>query len=391
MRFIHTADWQIGKPFGRIADAQKRSLVQQERIEAIKRIARVVQDTEAEAVLVAGDLFDSRSADKATVSAACSAIGQVGVPVAVIPGNHDHGGPGSVWEQEFFLREQAALAPNLVVLLRAEPVVVGSAVVLPCPLLHRSLVEDPTSWLRSFEGYSDILAGRPRIVLAHGSTQVFAGTWPHEDEDSPAAGVIDLDRLPADEIDYVALGDWHGTKQVNACAWYAGTPEADRFPKGADQDPGNVLVVDVERGRPPIVNTVKTGRLGWHDISFHLSTDVSLDEFADRMAALLGQRAGEDLLSLTLSGSIGMEAYNRLDKIIESLEARLLRLKLVDQTVLAPSEEEIERLTENVANPLIARVAARLFEYVAGEGEEADVARMGLRELYAASRREAAP
>jgi hypothetical protein len=40
MSFIHTADWQIGKPFVGIADAHKRSLVQQERIEAIERIGR---------------------------------------------------------------------------------------------------------------------------------------------------------------------------------------------------------------------------------------------------------------------------------------------------------------------------------------------------------------
>ena len=40
MKFIHTADWQIGKPFAGIGDAHKRSLVQQERIGAIERIGR---------------------------------------------------------------------------------------------------------------------------------------------------------------------------------------------------------------------------------------------------------------------------------------------------------------------------------------------------------------
>ena len=28
------------------------------------------------------------------------------VPVLAIPGNHDHAGPGTVWEQDFFRREQ---------------------------------------------------------------------------------------------------------------------------------------------------------------------------------------------------------------------------------------------------------------------------------------------
>ena len=215
----------------------------------VKRIGRVAQETGAEFVLVAGDLFDSRSADKATVSAACSAIGQIGVPVVVSPGNHDHGGPGSVWEQEFFLREQTALAPNMLVVLTPAPIEVGSAVVFPCPLMHRSMVGDPTEWLRSADAYTAVVADKPRIVLAHGSTKAFAGIWSDEDGDSPGAGVIDLAQLPFDQVDYVALGDWHGTKQVDACAWYAGTPELDRFPRGAGQDPGNVLVVDVERGQ----------------------------------------------------------------------------------------------------------------------------------------------
>jgi len=63
VKFIHTADWQIGKPFAGIGDAHKRALVQQERIEAIKRIGRVAQENGAAFVLVAGDLFDSPSAD----------------------------------------------------------------------------------------------------------------------------------------------------------------------------------------------------------------------------------------------------------------------------------------------------------------------------------------
>ncbi len=390
MKFVHTADWQLGKPFGRVIDAQKRSLLQQERLEAVKRIGRVVQETGAEFVLVAGDLFDSRSADKATVSAACSAIGQIGVPVAVIPGNHDHAGPGSVWEQDFFRREQAALAPNMMVLLVPEPVVVGSAVILPCPLRHRSMVEDPTEWLQSLDLYVDLPADKPRIVLAHGSTQSFGGQWTDEDDDAVLAGVIDVSRLPADQVDYIALGDWHGMKQVDARAWYAGTPELDRFPKGADQDPGNVLVVDVQRGRLPLVTKVSTGRLGWHELSFDLDDDASVSGLERQVTDLLGQRAGEDLLSLVISGSVGMTAYERLDKIVESLEARLLRLKLVDQTTLVPSEEEIDQLTQSATDPLIARVASRLLERAVDGGEDALIARRGLRELYLVARQEMA-
>ena len=42
--FIHTADWQLGKPFASIADSAKRARVQQERFESIRRLGNVVRE-----------------------------------------------------------------------------------------------------------------------------------------------------------------------------------------------------------------------------------------------------------------------------------------------------------------------------------------------------------
>ncbi len=388
MKFVHTADWQIGKPFARIGDPHKRSLVQQARVDAIKRIGLVARENGAEAVLVAGDLFDSTSADKATVSATCSAIGAVGLPVVVIPGNHDHAGPGSVWEQDFFLRERAALATNLVILLEAAPYELEGAVILPCPLLRRTVVGDTTEWLRPAGVYATLPVGKPRVVLAHGSTQTFGGGGDDEGEDGSSANLIDLSRLPQAEIDYVAMGDWHGTKQIGSKAWYPGAPEPDHFPKGSDYESGNVLLVEVRRGESPQVTKVRTGRLNWTELSFDLADDLALGELESRLTALVGQRANEDLLRLSLTGSLGMEAAGRLERMRESLEARLLRLKMVDLTRVAPTAQEIEALVAGGSDPLISLVAARLVEQASGESEVAAVARVALRELHAACAQE---
>jgi len=389
MIFIHTADWQIGKSFAGIGDAHKRSLVQQERIEAIKRIGGVAQEHDAAFVLVAGDLFDSPSADKATVSAACSAIGQIGVPVLAIPGNHDHAGPGSVWEQAFFQRELDALAPNLRVLLEAAPVELDAAVILPCPLLRRAVMADPTDWLRTPEAFAGLSPDKPRIVLAHGSTQTFSGQWSDDEEGASASNLLDLSRLPATEIDYIALGDWHGSKQIDAKAWYAGTPELDRFPKGGEHDPGNVLVVEARRGAAPLVARVATSRLRWRELTFDFAGDASLNTLQERLFALLESRANEDLLRLSLTGSLGIEAANRLEELLESLGARLLRMKLANGTLIAPTDAELQALTARSGDPLIASVACKLVERAAGDSEEAQVARIALRELHAACTREA--
>ena len=47
VRFIHTADWQLGKPFAGVEDPAKRAILQNERIEAIKRIGKIAKDNEA--------------------------------------------------------------------------------------------------------------------------------------------------------------------------------------------------------------------------------------------------------------------------------------------------------------------------------------------------------
>lgn len=247
-------------------------------------------------------------------------------------------------------------------------------------------MEDPTGWLRSEQVYAEFPEEKPRIVLAHGSTRAFGSIWHEEDGSSSGSGVIDLDRLLSAEIDYVALGDWHGTKEVGPNAWYAGTPELDRFPKGEDYDPGNVLVVDVQRGQSPTVTKVTTGRIGWHNMQVDLADDSCVEDLERDVTGLVGQRVGEDLLALTLSGGIGMQALDRLERVAESLGARLLQLQLVDETILAPSDEEMAELTESVSDPLIARVASRLVESVEAGGEEAVTARVALRELYLATR-----
>jgi DNA repair exonuclease SbcCD nuclease subunit len=379
--FLHTADWQLGKPFAGIADAQKRSLVQQERLAVLDRIADEARQRGAEFILVAGDLFDSPSATKATVAAACSAIGRMALPVLAIPGNHDHGGPGSLWEQEFFKRECAASSPNFRLLLTAEPVELETAIIFPCPLLRRAESTDPTAWLRdpaiSAAGHPD----KPRILLAHGSVQGFGGD-PDDEETAFAVNRIDLTRLPQEAFDYVALGDWHGTKEIAPETWYSGTPEPDRFPKGQTNEQGHVLSVRIARRGPPQVDRIATGRLRWHQLAWEFTGDDSLSGFQQHLADALGQRAGQDLLRLELSGTLGIAAGAALEQAIESWEARLLRLKLTNETRTAPGPGELAALTQRAGDPLISRVAAHLAAQAAGSGEEAALARLALRELH---------
>ena len=123
-------------------------------------------------------------------------------------------------------------------------------------------------------------------------------------------------RLPSGLVDYAALGDWHGTKSIEAWAWYSGTHEPDRFTKGGDHDPGNVLHVEVERGGRAAVEKIRTASIAWHGM------DSSLPAI-NRWK--LGNRVGADLLQLDLRGTLGLEASAGLEALLESVDGRILQ------------------------------------------------------------------
>jgi DNA repair exonuclease SbcCD nuclease subunit len=387
MRILHTADWQIGKPYGTVADKQKQFRLQQERLAAIGRIRDVVRLQEAQLVLVAGDLFDSPTPDPIAVLEVLELIGEMEVPVLVIPGNHDHGAPGTVWHRDDFQRHQSQLAPNLRLLLERQPLLLEQAVVLPCPLLRNQDSSDPTQWLREFD-WSALPTDRPRIVLAHGGVHGFGGRDYEGDEEAQvgANNLIDLAALPADQIDYVALGDWHNLKQVSAQAWYPGTPEADRFDQGEDNQRGQVLLVELERGTAPVVQPHSTGRIRWHNLRFRFSGDGDLDRFERQLEELTGGRVARDLLRLEVSGSLSLAGHRRYQQLIDDLQNRLLRLRIKGECQQAPEAAELEELTARTEDPLIARVAQELQHRLSSESdpdsEEAGRIRTALCELF---------
>jgi len=388
LRLIHTADWQIGKPYGRVADPQKRFRLQEERLRAIDRIAVVTRERQAELVLVAGDLFDCPTVAPATVLEVLEAIGSLAVPVLVIPGNHDHAAPGTVWHRDDFLREQARRAPNLQLLLQREPLELDAVIVLPCPLLRKADSSDPTSWIGSID-WSTLPAEKPRLVLAHGGIQGFgARDYDADDESRGAANnQLDLARLPDHQIDYIALGDWHNLKQVSAKAWYPGTPEPDRFDQGDGNQRGQVLQVELGRGLGPRVEAIPTGRLGWHQISLRLRSDADLERLEQLLQDAIGDRVSQDLLLLEVSGQLSLATHQRFQALLTSLENQLLRLKRKGHCEAAPEPGELAQLVERPGDPLIAGVAARLQQRLeehpqAGDEASRRLTHLALAELF---------
>ena len=97
-RFIHTADWQLGKPYA-WAEPEVRSALTDARFDAIDTIGKLANEHSATHVLVAGDVFDTEGPDPRTIVQALSRMERHACHWWLLPGNHDFVRAGGLWDR----------------------------------------------------------------------------------------------------------------------------------------------------------------------------------------------------------------------------------------------------------------------------------------------------
>ncbi len=326
-RFLHTADWQIGRQYSQFPQ-DDGALLAEARLEAVATLARLATEHAVDAVLVAGDVFDAQAVSERTIRRLFTQLAGFEGPWLMIPGNHDAALAESVWT---CAKRIGAVPPN--VHLALEPGVLDFAalgfVALAAPLTQRHTYNDLTEWFDT----ADIAPGLLRIGLAHGCVQGLLA------ESIDSANPIGADRARRARLDYLALGDWHGCRQVDERTWYSGTPEADRF---RDNDPGFALRVDIDApGALPVVTRIATGRYRWRALEVTLAVASDVDQLADQ----LGAAQPADVLSLQVAGQVDLQALMRLRAAISRAEAGVRHLQAdLSSLQLMPTAEDIAAL-----------------------------------------------
>ena len=164
IRFIHSSDLHLGKPFGRFPE-DVRVRLRQARADAVNKLAALAKENAASHILLAGDTFDQTTPAPTVIRQAMNAMRAAEHVVWILmPGNHDHANATELW------RQVVQDAPeNVVVLLKPAPhEIVKGAVLLPAPPSERHPGRDLTDWFEG-AGTGDAL----RIGLAHGSVTDF--------------------------------------------------------------------------------------------------------------------------------------------------------------------------------------------------------------------------
>lgn len=352
-RFLHTADWQIGRTFATF-DPEHAPILAEARTAAVERLAALATEHQVDAVLVAGDVFDAQTVSDRVIRRLFNALAGYAGPWLMIPGNHDAALAESVWTRA---RRLDAVPANVHLLLA--PAVTAfpelGFAALPAPLTQRHTHGDLSAWFDAAETPAGLL----RIGLAHGSVQGILA------EDIDATNPIAPDRAARARLDFLALGDWHGCKRIDARTWYAGTPEPDRFKAN---EAGRALLVDIEApGVEPQVQVLPVGAFRWAALEAELQVASDVDRLLAQLAAL----GPADVVDLRLRGRVDLAAHTRLSDALGRAEAQARHLQ-VDRAdlQLAPTDEDIAGLQ---ADGYLGEVLAEL--RAAQQGADAGAAR----------------
>ena len=313
MRFLHTADWQLGMTRHFLAgDAQPRYSAA--RRDAVAGLGRLAAEVGAEFVVVAGDVFEHNQLAPQVIGQSLEAMRAIGIPVYLLPGNHDPLDASSVYTSALFTAERP---DNVVVLDKAGVHQVRPGLeIVAAPWRSKA----PTTDL-----VADVLKGLPgpregaavtRVLVAHGGVDAL-----DPDRDKPSLiRLAELDDAVArGAVHYAALGDKHSLTRVGGSGrvWYSGSPEVTNF-DDVESDPGHVLVVDIDESDPRRAVTATARRVGqWRFVTMHRQVDTGRD-IADLDVNLdLMTEKDRTVVRLALTGSLTVTDRAALDTCLD--------------------------------------------------------------------------
>jgi DNA repair exonuclease SbcCD nuclease subunit len=377
LKLVHTADWHLGMTFPAFGpDARLR--LTRARLDVVDRILGLAERHTAHAVLCAGDLFDDPDPPRQWwegLAQKLTARRWSNRPLFLLPGNHDPLTQNGVYSKNHPFR--AALPSWVHVVDRDdyEFELEGGAVLYSAPCRSRSDSRDLALTLPERAPGDD----RIRIGMVHGQTFDLQGCQMN----FPIA----LDAAERKGLDYLAIGDTHGFRDVtperHAPTVYPGAPEPTHF---GEKKPGHAVLVYLpkDRRRRALVSEEPVAHFTW---------EVAVVRSLEELESLAARELGSHVLRLVLDMRARVGEFEAAERILVELEGTEAKHGKVG--VLQLDRQRLELETDNLedlldgAPDVLRSVALRLRAVEAEHGRDSaqgDIARRALYQLYRLTR-----
>jgi len=373
LKLLHTADWHLGRRFPRFGLEAGKTLSRARR-DVLERIFAEAERNQVDAVLCAGDLFDTAQPDPDFRDALVQVLQRLKWmhrPVFLLPGNHDPLVVESVWRDPSF-RKQLPAFVHVVDEALLEVSLPNDCVLYAVPCQSRAGQNDPTASIPP-RAAGDT---RVRVGMVHGST--------FDAGDCKTNFPISKDAAVERGLDYLAIGDTHGFRFVPADrkvppTIYPGTPEQTAFD---EQDAGHVALVFINRARQAMVQKKPVGQWTWESVTVR-----SMEEL--RVLAARTDLASR-VVRLTLSLRVTSPEYEEAELLLgklqgsEATHARVGVLEL-DRTGLSLDLTNVQALAEEL--PLVLQATVKRLRLEAEDPAQREAAERALFHLFSLVRR----
>lgn len=294
MRLLHFSDLHLDSHFKwagpELGRARRQALRQ-----VLTNICDLARTESVDAVLCAGDLYESERFTPDTVNFVADAFGQLDVPVLLAPGNHDWYGPESLYAA-------ASWSPNVHVFtssyLEAHELSSGFTI---WGAAHRA----PANTDGFLENFTVDREGI-NIALFHGSEQ---GSMAWEEKGKVPHAPFREEQVSASGLHHALVGHFHAPRLAT---WYTypGNPDPLTFGEEGSRGP---VIVDVDEDGQVTRTTYDVAVTRMHDIDISLDGIDHSGQVITKVQEAVASLSG--VVRATLNGEVGEDVDVRLEDL----------------------------------------------------------------------------
>ena len=358
MKMIHCADLHLDSKLSANLDKDRRKERRSEILRTYEKMVQYAVDNDVNAILIAGDMFDTKSISASVRNAVLHSImSHSDIVFYYLNGNHD---------RDNFLSGLEEIPANLRLFQDTWTTYEQNGIVISGMELNSS--NHDTAYISLVLDSSKF-----NIVMLHGQEV--------EGASKDKAEVINLKALRNKGIDYLALGHIHSYKKALLDArgiyCYPGCLEGRGFDECGEH---GFVVLDVNEEEHSFTQEfIPFAQRELHTVQIDVSGCLATTEMVERIQEKLGQVRckSNSMVKLVLTGELDVECEKDISYLLTKFKEDFYFVKVYDETTLKIQIEEY-MMDESLKGEYVRMVMAN-DEF--SEDEKAMIIRYGLQAI----------